>query len=305
LLSVVIAALNNEDTLGRTLSSLFSNKLSSGEFEVIVVDNGSKDKTIDVANEFPAKVFSCLKRGQGAARNVGLSKASGDIVCLTDADIVVPEDWLESISEFFARCPRADGVGGTVLAPVTGHLNKLQKLEGEVYARTHIFPTETVESKFGDNIGMLYSANCAFRSEALASSGGFDESGLDAVDIDLCWRLILNGKHLVFDPDLKVVHLGFPWSLSGVFSQQFRWGKSRGILNMRYPRARFLNTGLRAKINMYYFPYVLFSQILVSKNKKKSALQLFEKSAFTCGCMSAFLNAWFKHETFPMQLGGR
>lgn len=300
---MVVPAFNNEDTLGRTLSSLFSNTLSSDAFEVVVVDNGSKDKTVEVAKEFPAKVFSCPKRGQGAARNVGLSNASGDIICLTDADIIVPEDWLASISEFFGRCPEADGVGGTVLAPVEEHINKLQKLEGEVYERTHVFPSEIVESKFGDNIGMLYSANCAFRREAFVSSGGFDESGFDAVDIDLCWRLLLSGKHLIFNPQLKVVHLGFPWSLRGVFDQQFRWGQSRGILNMRYPRARFLNTGLRARINMYYFPFVLFCQILASKGKRKSILQLFEKLAFTCGSVNVFLRAWFKHERFPVQLG--
>jgi glycosyltransferase involved in cell wall biosynthesis len=304
LLSVVIAALNNEDTLGQTLSSLFSNTLSADEFEVIVVDNGSKDKTVEVANKFPVKVFSCPKRGQGPARNVGLSKASGDIICLTDADVIVPEDWLESIMEFFSRCPQVDGVGGPVLPPLKGHVNKLQKLEGELYARTHVFPTKMVESKFGDNIGMLYSANCAFRREAFVSSGGFDESGFDAVDIDFCWRLILNGKRLVFDPELKVVHLGFPWSLKGVFNQQFRWGESRGILNMRYPHSRFTYTGLATKVRMYYFPFVLFAQILYSKGKKKSVLQLFEKSAFTLGCMNTFLKAWFKHETLPLQPGG-
>jgi glycosyltransferase involved in cell wall biosynthesis len=297
LLSVVIAALNSENTIGRTLSSVFSNSLPSKEFEVIVVDNGSTDNTVEAAKRYPVKIFSCAKRGQGAARNLGIAKARGEIICFTDSDIVVPENWLRKILEFFSIYQHADGVGGPVLAPPSGHLNNLQKLEGETYARTHDFPTEMVESKFGDHIGSLYSANCAYRRDVLISSNGFDESGFDAVDIDLCWRLILKGKRLVFNPGIKVIHLGFPWSLKAVFRQQFRWGESRGKLNMRYPSTRTFYTGLKSRILRYYFFVVLFAQILYSKDRTKSILQLFEKCAFTCGCIKAYLEAYFGHKT--------
>jgi glycosyltransferase involved in cell wall biosynthesis len=276
---------------------VFANSLPNEEFEVIVVDNGSTDNTVEVARRYPVKVFSCAKRGQGAARNLGIAKAKGEIVCFTDSDIVVPEDWLRKIPEFLSNRPHADGVGGPILAPKTGHLNNLQKLEGEIYARTHDFPAKIVESKFGDHVGSLYSANCAYRRNALISSNGFDDSGFDAVDIDLCWRLILKGKHLLFNPEMKVIHLGFPWNLKGVFRQQFRWGESRGKLNMRYPSARALNTGLKTRILQYYFFAVLFAQILYSKDRAKSVLQLFERCAFTCGCISAYLKSYPGHRT--------
>ena len=297
MLSVIIAALNSENTINHTLSSLHSNNLPSKEFEVVVVDNGSTDKTVEVAKRYPVKIFSCAKRGQGAARNVGIAKARGEIICFTDSDIVVPEDWLAKILRFFEDCPHADGVGGPVLAPASGHLNNLQKLEGEIYARTHDFPAKIIESKFGDHVGSLYSANCAYRRNVLISSNGFDDSGFDAVDIDLCWRLILKGKHLLFNPEMKVIHLGFPWNLKGVFRQQFRWGESRGKLNMRYPSARASNTGLKTRIFQYYFFAVLFAQILYSKGRARSVLQLFERCAFTCGCISAYLKSYFGHKT--------
>ncbi len=297
LLSVVIAALNSENTIGRTLSSVFSNSLPSKEFEVIVVDNGSTDNTVEAAKRYPVKIFSCAKRGQGAARNLGIVQARGEIICFTDSDVVVPENWLRKILGFFSICQHTDGVGGPVLAPTNGHLNNLQKLEGEIYARTHNFPTELVESKFGDHIGSLYSANCAYRRDVLISSNGFDESGFDAVDIDLCWRLILKGKRLAFNPEIRVIHLGFSWSLKGVFRQQFRWGESRGKLNMRYPSTRAFHTSLKSRILRYYFFVVLFAQILYSKGRAKSVLQLFEKCAFTCGCIKAHLEAYFGHRT--------
>jgi glycosyltransferase involved in cell wall biosynthesis len=297
LLSVVIAALNGQYTIGSTLSSVFSNDFPDGEFEVIVVDNGSTDNTMEVAKRFPVKILSCAKRGQGAARNLGITKAKGEIICFTDSDILVPKNWLGKIREFFGSCQHVDGVGGPVLAPTSGHVNNLQKLEGELYERTHDFPTRLVVPKFGDQIGMLYTANCAYRRDVLLSNDGFDESGLDAVDVDLCWRLILKRKLIVFNPEMKVVHLGFPWDLKGVFRQQFRWGESRGKLDMKYRGVRTLGIGLKKRIFQYYFFAVLFAQILYSKGRTKSILRLFEKCAFTCGCINAYLEAYVGHKT--------
>jgi cellulose synthase/poly-beta-1,6-N-acetylglucosamine synthase-like glycosyltransferase len=59
-------------------------------------------------------------------------------------------------------------------------------------------------------------------------SGGFDESLMSYGDVDLCWRLVKMGKRLVFNPKIRIVDIGFPSTLSGVFKQQFKWGKGCG-----------------------------------------------------------------------------
>jgi glycosyltransferase involved in cell wall biosynthesis len=290
LLSVVIAALNSEATIGRTLSSIFSSKLHRDDFEVILVDNWSTDNTVEVAKKYPVKIYSCARRGQGAARNLGVAKAKGEIICFTDSDVVVTEDWLERISEFFRSHPYADGVGGPVLAPPRGHANGLQRLEGELYAKTHDFPKETMECKFGEKRNALYSANCAYRRSVLVSCG-FDESGLDAVDIDLCWKLILRGRRLVFDPELKVFHLGFPSTLRGIFKEQFRWGESEAKLKMRYHDG----LSLRGKVLAYYSLLLSFVYVLCSKRRTMSLLHLCENWAFNLGFVNGHLKARKRH----------
>lgn len=291
LLSVVIPALNSEATIGHTLSSIFSSRLHRSDLEVILVDNGSTDNTVEVAKRYPVKIHSCAKRGQGAARNFGVTKARGEIICFTDSDVVVTEDWLERILNFFRSHPYADGVGGPIFAPLRGHANDLQRLGGELYAKTHDFPAYMMKCEFRKKRNALYSANCAYRRNVLVSSGGFDESGLDAIDIDLCWKLIQRGRHLIFDPELKVFHLGFPSSLKSVFKEQFRWGESEARLKMRYPDS----PGLRRKILPYYSLLLSFLCLFYSKRKTMSLLHLFETCAFNCGFVSAYLKAHLRH----------
>jgi cellulose synthase/poly-beta-1,6-N-acetylglucosamine synthase-like glycosyltransferase len=283
LLSVIIPALNSEGTIRSTLSSVFANNLSRNEYEVIVIDNGSRDKTIEAARTFPAEIFSCPKRGQGAARNLGLTKAKSEIICFTDADIILPKNWLTQILEFFHTHPDVDGVGGPVLAPSSGYVNALQKLEGETYAAKHYFPIKETDAMFGEKDTALYSANCAYRRKSLVSIGGFDESGLDAIDIDLSWKLILRGKRLVFNPELKVIHLGFPSSLSGILKQQVRWGKSQANLTMRYS----VGTSLRKRGS---YLTKLFMQVLRSKASTESLIIMFEQCAFNFGYFIAYLS---------------
>jgi len=290
MISVIIPALNSQDTIGRTLSSLFLNTISETECEIIVVDNGSSDNTVKIAQRYPAKILSCAKRGQGAARNLGLAEAKGEIICFTDSDVIVPKDWLQKISKFFADYPRADGVGGPVLPPPDGHLNNLQKLEGEIYVNTHNFPDKMIKSTFGDKSNALYSANCAYRKDVLLLKNCFDDSGFDAVDIDLCWKLLQNGRLLVFNPEIAVFHLGFPWSLKRVFNQQFRWGRSQTILEMRYP----VKTDLKMRLLPHYYLLVMLLRIIYSRGADESFLQLFESCAFNFGYAYGKLKAYLR-----------
>ena len=175
------------------------------------------------------EVLFCPKKGWGAALNLGVKKARGDIVCVTDSDVIVPDDWLRKIWEFFRNHPDVEGVGGPNLAPRLCK-NSIQRFSGDIFVEDQRFPAKLTRAQYMKmwDGGLVCGPAYAYKRKTLLYAGGFNESLISYSDIDLCWRLIKMGKFLMFDPEMKVVHLGFPSTLKGVFKQQFKWGRGLG-----------------------------------------------------------------------------
>jgi glycosyltransferase involved in cell wall biosynthesis len=109
--SVIIPAFNAEQSLGRALDSVLRQSLQ--DFEVIVVDDGSTDRTLDIANSASdddprIKVFHQDNSGCAAARNLACSKAAGEYLCLLDADDTYLPNYLSSQSDFISARPGFD-----------------------------------------------------------------------------------------------------------------------------------------------------------------------------------------------------
>ena len=93
IVSVVVCAYNAERTMEDCLTSL--EKLNYSDYEVIVVNDGSTDRTREIAERFPyARLINQENKGLSAARNVGVAAATGEIVAFTDSDCVADPDWL-------------------------------------------------------------------------------------------------------------------------------------------------------------------------------------------------------------------
>lgn len=98
--SIVIPTLQEEKYIGNLLSKIFS---IDPNLEVIVVDGGSTDKTVEVARGFTDKVYVLGVRGISRARNYGASKANGDIIIFMDADADPPPDFIKKVISAFKR----------------------------------------------------------------------------------------------------------------------------------------------------------------------------------------------------------
>lgn len=194
-ISVVIPAYNEEKYLPRTLESL--KHLKRQPDEVVVIDGGSTDKTAKVAKKHGAKVLTVPHLGIGFARQKGLEAASSEVIAFTDADTVVPPDWLNKIEETLSR--------PDVVAVYSG----FHVPDGWWPYRFFINCVQPITTIFYHLIGlpMAPGQNTAFwRAKALAA-GGYPENFKIAEDLEMARRILKIGK-LVYRPDNFVTSSG-------------------------------------------------------------------------------------------------
>jgi glycosyltransferase involved in cell wall biosynthesis len=150
--SIIIAAYNAEDTLAETLASVLSQTLPPDE--IIVVDDGSTDRTVQVAAAASnsIRIIRQNNRGPAAALNVGVKLATSDVFGFVDADDLWERDKLALQSHVLAEQPELDGVSGhmtTFLCPTNdSETNKRYRLpdrpeacwlSGALLLRRHCF----------------------------------------------------------------------------------------------------------------------------------------------------------------------
>jgi glycosyltransferase involved in cell wall biosynthesis len=275
MLSVIIPALNSESTISLTLSSIFSNTFRKQSFEVLVVDNGSSDKTIQVAEQYPVKIYHCSKRGIGPPRNLGLRNASGDIVCLTDSDCIVEKHWLEKISDFFRQYPDADGVGGPVY-PYARSQNKIQRLTGELFVEDQMYPEKIKDVQRGSMSGVLFGSNSAYKKDVVLGAGGYREPG--GSNLELVWRLASMERKLFFDPEIRVNHI-FPADLRSIFKQQFRWG----VQSTDMRRTHHVDRGAKEFVYILYFPIRRLLTLVFHRDLERELLHFFQLVSYSLG----------------------
>lgn len=112
-LSIVIPAYNVEQYIGRCLDSIFNQQIETDMLEVIVVNDGSKDRTEDIiknyASQYPNLIYiSQENQGQSVARNTGLKKATGELIWYVDSDDATTENSIQTIFSYFEKYPNAD-----------------------------------------------------------------------------------------------------------------------------------------------------------------------------------------------------
>ncbi|MBI3955353.1 glycosyltransferase family 2 protein, partial [Candidatus Gottesmanbacteria bacterium] len=99
LISVVIPVYNEEKYIARCLQSVCNQNFKN--YEVIVVDNNCTDKTAKIAAGFKVKIIREKIQGMTPARERGFREAKSEIIARTDADTIIPNNWLSSIYKYF------------------------------------------------------------------------------------------------------------------------------------------------------------------------------------------------------------
>jgi glycosyltransferase involved in cell wall biosynthesis len=203
-ISVLMPALNAERCIGRALKSLQNQTFK--DFELVVIDNGSTDKTREIAAKYADRVLLMKKRGIGCVRNEGIREAKADIIAFTDSDCEATMDWVEQIDRFFRQTPEEDVMAGETKIPKStvvgdcisslgfpggGHVGfaKMWKVSKEGYTK-----------KFTG-------CNFSFRKSVLKKTGLFDETLVAANDdVEMSMRMIKRGVKIRFNPKATIYH---------------------------------------------------------------------------------------------------
>jgi glycosyltransferase involved in cell wall biosynthesis len=209
-ISIIIPALNEEKMISRCLESLTKLAFARDRFEVLVVDNGSRDKTLAVVESFKDRLNLKVLQQTGvrisALRNLGARAAAGDILAFLDADCLAPADWLDRI---FALA-FADGGG------VLGAHYLLPENSSWVGRTWHRYQ----EAPKSGEVSHVPAGDLIMRREDFLKLGGFDETIQTNEDYELCERARKAAMHVRAFPQIGVIHLGTAQSLRVFFRKQ-------------------------------------------------------------------------------------
>lgn len=196
MISIVIPALNEEKLLPSCLDSLRKQDYS-GEYEIIVADNGSSDKTADISRDFGVKVIICSgRRGVFYARQAGADAASGDIIAQADADTVYPADWLKRIAARFVTHPGTVAVTGRYAYRDPPYWSKVEYL-----ARHYL---NRVTAKLFRRPLLVSGATFAFRRQAFCAAGGYQGISYSPDQYGIAERLNKLGM-IEYDQNLRIL----------------------------------------------------------------------------------------------------
>ena len=229
-ISVVVATHNRAERLHQLLESLRAQMLPRERFEVVVVDDGSRDGTRDVLATQARRdglrldvVHRARAAGPAVARNEGIARTCGRIVAFTDDDCLASPGWLEAVLAACAAHPGAIVQGRVAPRPDEAHLES-------PFART--LRVETLGPYF-------QTANISYPRELLERHGGFDQSFTKpgGEDTDLAWRMRTVGVPAVFAEDALVLHAVSRIGVVGRLRVALRWSRSMHVYQ-RYPELR-------------------------------------------------------------------
>ncbi len=199
--SVVVPVYNDPNGLTKTVESLLSQQYDA--FEIIIVDNNSTDDTYYVAETLRSTNPESIKlfrkadiQSSYAARNLGIEKSSGGIICFIDADMWVDDDWLESVAQTISTTD-ARYMGSSVELVMPSDPTFCDQ-----YNYNTGFPVETYLGKFG------WTPTCCLTVQAnvFDEVGLFDERLVSGGDVEFGKRVAEAGIKQHYEPSIVMYH---------------------------------------------------------------------------------------------------
>lgn len=227
MITIIIPAHNEEITINDTINYLM-NKINYSNYEVLVIDDGSTDRTPKILNQLMEK-YDKLRvirieenKGKAHAFNVGLAFAKGEYILSNDADTVPEPDALWKYINYFMRPDSANIAAVTANMDVKNRTTILGKSQTVEFSSIVGIIKRTQAGVFG-SLYAYSGANTMYRKEALIDVGMFRQDRATE-DISIAWDHQCKGWISVFAPDI-MFYMEVPESLRMLYRQRRRWAK--------------------------------------------------------------------------------
>ncbi len=280
--SVVVPTFESVGTLEKCLSSIRANR-SKYSYEIIVADAGSQDDTLKIAGKYADKVLNGIPRRIN--RNIGVAHARGDIICFTDSDCTVPENWIQGLVDGLLRLNNADSsVAGIGSGNITAENSTLQEQAIAAAMRSPLISFKARNTAVYDTecrVTHNPPMNSACFKRVIEEVGGFREEPGYPEDLDLDAKILERGYKLYYLPGLLVYHKHK--TNYKKFARQMRdFGGKRVRVNRNHKSiARFYHYGPLILCLMLYSPLfflplfmALANAVYVSVKEKTTSLIL-------------------------------
>ena len=261
--SIVVPVKNEERVIDRLLNSLSTLNYPLNKREIIIVEDGSTDKTKEICLNYTEEyenvkiLHKNLSKGKPSALNFGLAHAKGDIVAIFDADNVPADDALVTVIEYF-KDPKVAAVQGRTASinPKENMLTQFIAYEEAVWCEAYLRGKDVL------NLFVHLKGSCQFiRRDVLQQLQGFDETVLSE-DMEISARLIENNYKIRYASDVVALQES-PSSLKTLFQQRTRW--FRGTMEVAFKYGRLMK-----KLNRINFdaettllaPFILIASLI-------------------------------------------
>ena len=257
--TVVVPVRNGEETIAQCLSALVAQDVPSEDYEVIVVDDGSRDNTARIVQQFAAvRLIQQPPRGPAAARNRGIEEARCRLVLFTDADCCPKSDWVRQLVSALERTDAA-GAKGIYATRQRSLVARFVQVEYETKCR---------RLAKADSIDFIDTYSAAYLRSVLQEVGGFDERFTlpSCEDQELSFRVAERGYRLIYVPAAVVDHQHAD-SVGAYARKKYRIGYWKALVLARHPAkiGRDAHTPQSLKLQMALtgllglaFPFALF-----------------------------------------------
>ena len=255
--SIIVPAYNEEVTAIKTIQSLL--EIDYPHFEIIFIDDGSKDKTYEMVNaaygHHPlVKVLTKQNGGKASALNFGIAHAQYDFAVCIDADTQLKNDAVYHLMTYFTD-KEIGAVAGTV--KVGNETNMITRWQSIEYITAQNMDRRAFD--LINSITVVPGAIGAFRKAAISQAGGFTSDTL-AEDCDLTMRILKQG-FIVKNCAEAIAYTEAPETLSALLKQRFRW--SFGVIQSFWKNRSALFNKKYKFFGMVGMPNILIFQIIL------------------------------------------